>query len=1007
MSVQSFNFRARARTIEHLGKGQIADCPTAVSELWKNAYDAYARDVALYTVDSEYPCGALIDNGCGMSPEQIVDNWLIVGTESKSQKKTLSEEERFGLDIRKTQGEKGIGRLSAAFLSNVTFLVTKKVTGSFTSLLVDWRLFENPYLSFEDISIPFLEFDSIDEVQIAFNLLKEELIKNVDFRNEKKDSESLKNRAWKRFTRDELEANTSEEFVTTQDRILNFCLHSTLDNRIVKPWKEILDKVLEKDEGQHGTALFLLDLRRDLTLITNPEHLPNDNHELVAIHRDLTDTLRAFTNPYTSLQENNETEQELDSESWDFKEEESNLFSYSFFKIKKDGNIKIFLNKSQVFNSIDFHNLEHKVIGEFDSKGWFRGHVTAFGQDKGNITIPPNININQKTGLGSFKFQIGSFEFNSDLSSLDADQIAKFTEQGKKYGGLLIFRDDLRVLPYGRIDNDFFEIEARRTIHAGTFYFSNRRTFGYIGITHENNKELKDKSGREGFIRNSAAIQLKILVSDLLITLAERYFGSKAEERQEIIAQAKLQKQLRKDAQSQARKASQKSFKDALKIQVPKLEQALSEIINLKNEFDKSQNITFDALINLNERLSKLEILRSEIKTPTKPPKLGMYEERYREYRDKYNEFSIYMLEQKTALNKLESKLNTLAPQQSAKKLFDRNQSIINSKLNKYISSIENKINDLISTWKQEISIDRSTYYQNSIAIVEKVDNASDLESALNNLDRIYLELIETYTFKYDAILKSLEKLSEGINLDSAFSISEEERAEFEEKMHSINAVAQLGVSVEILSHELEEIDSLVTRGLNSLPSEIKQHPGFTLAYNSHKALTSQIRFLSPLKISGYQPRQEITGRKIISHINDFYGDRFKKQRINFEVSEQFLMLRINDLPSRIYPVFINLINNAMYWVSLVEDRQIRIDLINDLVVIANSGPKVDEEDIPKLFELFYTKRANGRGVGLYLCRENLAVAHHKIWYAEKDNDDPLLIKEGANFIIKFNGLEK
>ncbi len=72
---------------------------------------------------------------------------------------------------------------------------------------------------------------------------------------------------------------------------------------------------------------------------------------------------------------------------------------------------------------------------------------------------------------------------------------------------------------------------------------------------------------------------------------------------------------------------------------------------------------------------------------------------------------------------------------------------------------------------------------------------------------------------------------------------------DIEEKMRTINAVAQLGISVEILSHELEEIDSLVTRGLNSLPSEVKEHPGFKLAYNSHKALTSQIRFLSPLKI--------------------------------------------------------------------------------------------------------------------------------------------------------------
>ncbi|MFW1704200.1 ATP-binding protein, partial [Acinetobacter pittii] len=87
--------------------------------------------------------------------------------------------------------------------------------------------------------------------------------------------------------------------------------------------------------------------------------------------------------------------------------------------------------------------------------------------------------------------------------------------------------------------------------------------------------------------------------------------------------------------------------------------------------------------------------------------------------------------------------------------------------------------------------------------------DSSHLERALNNLDTIYRELIETYTVKYDAILKTLEKVSEGINLDSEFSISEEERSDIEDKMRAINAVAQLGISVEILSHELEEIDSL------------------------------------------------------------------------------------------------------------------------------------------------------------------------------------------------------
>lgn len=982
MSVKSFNFRARARTIEHLGKGQIADCPTAVSELWKNAYDAYARDVALFTVDADYPCGALIDNGCGMSSEQIIDNWLIVGTESKSKKKALSEEDRFGIGIRQTQGEKGIGRLSAAFLANVTFLVTKKINGSFTSLLVDWRLFENPYLSFEDISIPFLEFDTINEITIAFELLKEELIKNIEF----EDKDSNKKRAWERFSEDELEDSNSKNVLTTQKKILNFCKNSMLDERTIAPWREILNKVSEEDGGQHGTALFLLDLRRDLTLLTNQEDLGSQNHELIATQRDLVDTLRAFTNPYVEKDEH---------------------FSYEIFTIKKNNLPKSILKEQEVFGLSQFSSLEHIVVGEFDEKGWFKGNVKAFGQDKGEISIAPNISINPKSGIGSFKIQLGSFEYDADLSSLDKDQISVFSEQGIKYGGLLIFRDNLRVLPYGRLDNDFFEIEARRTIRAGDFYFSTRRTFGYVGITHQNNKELKDKSGREGFIRNSATIQLKELVSNVLIELAYKFFGSKSEERQELIIIAKKNKELRKEAQTQARKASQKSFKDALKNQIPKLDDSLSIAKTLKNNLENVDKLSADELQHIDQQLSKLEVIRTEIKTPTKPPKLGIYEEKYREYRDKYNEFSAYVIQLKTIVNKMEAELNKLAPQQTAKKLFDKNQGVLNSKLNKYLSTIEAKIDALHSIWKKDISEDRSSYYSQAINIVESVEDSSHLENALNNLDIIYLQLIETYTFKYDAILKTLEKISDGINLDSAFSIAEEERSDIEEKMRTINAVAQLGISVEILSHELEEIDSLVTRGLNSLPSDVKEHPGFQLAYNSHKALTSQIRFLSPLKISGYQTRQTITGKNIEAHINQFYGDRFERQRINFEVTEAFRSLKINDLPSRIYPVFINLVNNAMYWVSLVEDRKIKIDLIDDLVVIANSGPKVDEDDVQRLFDLFYTKRANGRGVGLYLCRENLAVAHHKIWYAEQHNDDPFIFEEGANFIIKFNGLEK
>jgi len=80
--VESIAFKTRARTIDHLGREQIADCPTAISELWKNSYDAYARKVELRIFDSDVPVAAILDDGHGMNYQEFVDRWLVVGTES-------------------------------------------------------------------------------------------------------------------------------------------------------------------------------------------------------------------------------------------------------------------------------------------------------------------------------------------------------------------------------------------------------------------------------------------------------------------------------------------------------------------------------------------------------------------------------------------------------------------------------------------------------------------------------------------------------------------------------------------------------------------------------------------------------------------------------------------------------------------------------------------------------------------------------------------------------------
>lgn len=72
-----------------------------------------------------------------------------------------------------------------------------------------------------------------------------------------------------------------------------------------------------------------------------------------------------------------------------------------------------------------------------------------------------------------------------------------------------------------------------------------------------------------------------------------------------------------------------------------------------------------------------------------------MYEEKYRDYRDKFNEFSAYILQMKLAINKLDSELNKLEPSLSAKNHLEKIKGIINSKLTKFNNTIEEKIHSL------------------------------------------------------------------------------------------------------------------------------------------------------------------------------------------------------------------------------------------------------------------------------------------------------------------------
>ena len=69
-------------------------------------------------------------------------------------------------------------------------------------------------------------------------------------------------------------------------------------------------------------------------------------------------------------------------------------------------------------------------------------------------------------------------------------------------------------------------------------------------------------------------------------------------------------------------------------------------------------------------------------------------------------------------------------------------------------------------------------------------------------------------------------------------------------------------------------------------------------------------------------------------------------------------------------------------------------------MVFADNGPGVDKDDVPYIFEPFYSgKGEEGRGLGLYIARQLLERNDYSIELADLKSEK---ILAGANFAVNF-----
>ena len=244
---------------------------------------------------------------------------------------------------------------------------------------------------------------------------------------------------------------------------------------------------------------------------------------------------------------------------------------------------------------------------------YIKGNVTEDGVPKGIVfyskmkgqeevlSLPENLFTTNKT------YTVGPFDFEFKIWNRDSDDLLSLASETNSIVknvkkdlddlcGISIYRDNIRVLPYGNHNNDWVRLDMRR-VNNPTLRLSNNQIVGYISIGLDTNPYLKDQSNREGIVESEAFEDLKDCIKIILNEVEQRRYNERPRENQT----------------KETKKASlfDKLSLASLSAEIKESKPDSTEIINLINQKDAEIKETVSKIQEVISRYRRLSTLGS------------------------------------------------------------------------------------------------------------------------------------------------------------------------------------------------------------------------------------------------------------------------------------------------------------------------------------------------------------------------------------------------------------
>lgn len=244
----------------------------------------------------------------------------------------------------------------------------------------------------------------------------------------------------------------------------------------------------------------------------------------------------------------------------------------------------------------------------------------------------------------------------------------------------------------------------------------------------------------------------------------------------------------------------------------------------------------------------------------------------------------------------------------------------------------------------------------------------------------------------------------------------DKEKSVLNERVEIVEDLAGVGITVDAASHDLMIMMERAKETLNLLFEMMQvKEPDIPKLKETTEKIRGQFAFIED-QLHGIQPLFRSSRRysknwrikEIIEKVKMYYSVPIKDRKINVIVEEKGTPLVVKSTEGILLQAFINLVDNAVYWLTTSDKKDKTIKIIingnKSEVIFADNGPGIKKDDYPYIFKPFFsTKGIKGRGLGLYITRQLLDRYDFSIELIEKEKNK---ILPGANFLVNFGDIE-